>query len=201
MEKVSIIYSYINFVNDDFSNLSFLRDEDFIYLQKYKPTETKKEHALSLYFKRKYVGDFYLNEHEKPLSKNIYFNISHTHGLVMIVLAKKMVGIDVEMIKETEDKLRQFISNEEEYSYIKDDKSFFEIWTSKEGLSKANGDGLNNSIKNIPALPLNGKKTYFCKEFYAKTQEFNNYVLNVTLNTDEDFEIEITEEKLWKNGH
>ena len=107
-----------------------------------------------------------------------------------------IVGVDIEQVRKSEENLRKFIASEEEYSYIKDDLSFFKIWTSKEGLVKAYGNGINQDIKTIPALPMNGKKTYFCKEFYAKTLDFNNFVLNVTLNSNEDFELEFMEEKL-----
>ena len=196
MDKVEVIFINIADINDDYSNLSFLRDEDYEYLKKYKPLETRKEHAASLYLKRKYVGDFYLNEFGKPLSKEVYFNISHSHGLVMMAISKHLVGIDIEPIRDVEDNMKKFISSEEEYLYMKDNKSFFEIWTAKEGLVKAYGNGIYQDIKNIPALPINGRKTYFCKEFYAKTIEFNNYILNVTLNTEQEFILEFKEERI-----
>ena len=196
MDKVEVVFINIDDILDDFSNLSFLRDEDYEYLKKFKPLETKKEHAASMYLKRKYVGDFYLNEKGKPLSKNAFFNISHSHGLVVMAIAKHHVGIDIELIKKAEENLIKFISSPNELEYIKSDKNFFEVWTAKEGLVKAYGNGIYQDIKTIPALPLNGEKEYFCKDFYSKTLEFNNYMLNVTINNNDDFELEFREEKL-----
>ena len=196
MQNITIYYGYINQIKDDFSNLSFLKDEDFSFLERFKTIETKKEKALSLYLKRKYIGEFYLNEHGKPLSNEMFFNVSHSYGLVMMAKANNDVGIDVELIRESEENLKKFISSEEEYLYIKDDTSFFEIWCAKEGLVKALGSGINTDLKKIPALPINGKKDYFCKEYYSKTQLFGKYILNVTFHSNEDFNLVFMEEKL-----
>ena len=48
--------------------------------------------------------------------------------------------------------LKRYISTDEEYEYIKDDKSFFEIWTNKEALSKCIGIGLTKKVKEIPVV-------------------------------------------------
>ena len=196
MELVTIVFAHIDSVKDDFSNLSFLLDEDYEYLKKFIPLETKKERAISQYFKRKYIGQYYVSEYGKPMSKNTYFNISHSHGLVVIAIAKKEVGIDIELVREAEENIRSFISSEEEYLYIKDNASFYEIWTSKESLTKALGSGINIDIKKIPALPINGHKTYFCRDFYTKCFNYKNYKVSISLNSNEDFEVIEKEEVL-----
>jgi len=87
--------------------------------------------------------------------------------------------------------MRRYISSDQEYKYIKDDKSFFEIWTSKESLTKCIGDGLNKIIKDIPGLPLNGKKEYLGKNYISECIEYNGYIISVTLEKDDLKEFKI----------
>ena len=178
-----------------FSSL-FLSDEDIDHLERYKIEEVKKEKALSLHFKNKYIGEYSINEYGKPISKNIYFNISHSHGIVVLATSSKYdVGVDIEVIRDKKDDLARFISNEEEYQYIKSDKNFFEVWTSKESLSKCVGTGIRNNIKSIPSFPLNGRKTFNNETYFNKLIEKDDYVISITLKTKEDFEIEVEELK------
>lgn len=178
-----------------FSSL-FLSDEDIDHLERYKIEEVKKEKALSLHFKNKYIGEYSINEYGKPISKNIFFNISHSHGVVVLATSSKYdVGVDIEVIRDKKDDLARFVSNEEEYQYIKSDKNFFEVWTSKESLSKCVGTGIRNNIKSIPSFPLNGIKTFNNEVYYNKLIEKDDYVISITLKTKEDFEIEIEELK------
>lgn len=178
-----------------FSSL-FLSDEDIDHLERYKIEEVKKEKALSLHFKNKYIGEYSINEYGKPISKNIFFNISHSHGIVVLATSSKYdVGVDIEVIRDKKDDLARFISNEEEYQYIKSDKNFFEVWTSKESLSKCVGTGIRNNIKSIPSFPLNGIKTFNNETYFNKLIEKDDYVISITLKTKEDFEIEVEELK------
>ena len=178
-----------------FSSL-FLSDEDIDHLERYKIEEVKKEKALSLHFKNKYIGEYSINEYGKPISKNIFFNISHSHGIVVLATSSKYdVGVDIEVIRDKKDDLARFVSNEEEYQYIKSDKNFFEVWTSKESLSKCVGTGIRNNIKSIPSFPLNGRKIFNNEVYYNKLIEKDDYVISITLHTKEDFEIEVEELK------
>ena len=175
---------------------SFLFDKDFSYLSRFKIEETKKEKACSSIFKNKYVGEYHLNEFGKPLSENVNFNISHSKGAVVFIKDKIPIGIDIEKIRPVENSLVEYISSKEEREYIKSDINFYEIWTNKESLTKAIGTGIKTKIKDIPGLPINGKKTYQEKEFYSKTIKYKDYIISVTRENNEPFEIEIEEERI-----
>ena len=168
----------------------FLSNEDISLLSKYKNEQTRLEKIVSLYLKRKYIGEYYLSKDDKPLSSDKYFNISHSGGVIALAISKDYpLGIDIEVIRDYKDDLAKYISNEEEYKYITDNKSFFEIWTSKEALVKCLGSGLSTNIKEIPALPLNDIKQYKGKTYSNKSLIYNDVMINVTLQIDKAFKI------------
>lgn len=170
----------------------FLTKEDKDFFASFVKEETQKEKLVSLYLKKKYIGDFYLSMDDKPLSKDKFFNISHSKGVIALAISKDYpIGLDVELIRDYKDDLAKYISNDEEYKYIKDNKSFFEIWTSKEALVKCLGSGLKDNVKNIPALPIVGSKEYKGKTYHSKSAIIDDLVISIALATSEDFKVEI----------
>ena len=169
----------------------YLKDVDPSIFAKYKCEEVKKEKIGSTILKNKFIKDYYVDERGKPLADHICFNVSHSKGWVALALDESPIGLDIEKIRETQDDLRRYISSDKEYEYIEDDESFFEIWTSKESLSKCIGDGLNKKVKDIPGLPLNGKKEYLGKKYISECIEYDGYIISVTLEKDdlEEFKI------------
>ena len=163
---------------------------------KYKHLGTKKEKIVSEIFKKKYIGDYQVNEFGKPISKDKYFNISHSHEVVVFVMDDVPVGVDIEKITEAQKEMIEYISNEEEKNYIHDEESFYEIWTNKEALVKAYGSGIKSKINEIPALPINGKRIYNNVVYYNKTIKYNGYIITVSREKDEDFELEIVQETI-----
>ena len=164
--------------------------------EKYKNLEVKKEKVVSSIFKNKYIGEYYLNEFGKPLSNDKYFNISHSHGYVVFIMDDVPIGIDIEKIKKAQDDLISYISNDEEKNYIHDDASFYEIWTNKEALVKAYGTGIKSNPKDIKGLPINDKRIYEGKTYFNKTIKFEDYIISVSRQIDEDFELEIIKESI-----
>lgn len=182
--------------------LSFLMDCKYlselekISFEKYKNENVKKEKIVSAILKNKYIGDYHLNEYGKPISNNTYFNISHSDGYIALAIDQVPVGIDIENIRNAEEDLRNYISNDEEKKYIHDDESFFEVWTNKEALVKANGNGINQEIKTIQSLPLNAIRTYDNKTYFNKTIKYQNLVITVSRASSDDFNINIMEEDI-----
>lgn len=195
MVNINVIYIDTNkYSFDVFLNSMYLKDIDIDSLKHYKNEINKKEQAASLLLKRKHIPDYYIDKNGKPMSKKTYFNISHSHGLVVLVLDQHNIGVDIEKIKEVEQKTIDFISSNEEKKYIKNIKNFYEVWTNKESLVKAKGLGMRKDIKLIPSLPINGKKAYDDELYYSKTIVFNDYILCVTRTIDEPFNINLVEE-------
>ena len=182
--------------------LSFLMDSKYlselekISFEKYKNENVKKEKIVSAILKNKYIGDYHLKEYGKPISNNKYFNISHSDGYIALAIDQVPVGIDIENIRNAEEDLRNYISNDEEKKYIHDDESFFEVWTNKEALVKANGNGINQEINTIQSLPLNAIRTYDNKIYFNKTIKYQNLVITVSRASSDDFNINITKEDI-----
>ena len=175
---------------------SFLFESDINELSRFKLEETKKEKAVSLILKNKYVGKYSLNEYGKPISEGCYFNISHSKGLVVFIKDIVPIGIDIEKIRPVEEDLKNYISSREEKEYINSDKAFYEIWTNKESLTKCLGTGIKEKIKDIPSIPINDKKIYKNKTYRSKTVTYKDAVISVTRENELPFEIEIQEERL-----
>ena len=174
----------------------YLSELEKISFEKYKNENVKKEKIVSAILKNKYIGDYHLNEYGKPISNNKYFNISHSDGYIALAIDQVPVGIDIENIRNAEEDLRNYISNDEEKKYIHDDESFFEVWTNKEALVKANGNGINQKINTIQSLPLNAVRTYDNKTYFNKTIKYQNLVITVSRASSDDFNINIMEEGL-----
>lgn len=182
---------------EKYLHASLLTETDLEDIKKMKSETNRKEKIVSSYFKNKYVGIYYLNNNGKPISDNTNFNISHSHGLVGFVDSGDYpVGIDIEKVEFVGQKMRRYISTNKEYDYIQTDEDFYCIWTNKESLVKALGTGITLPMRNIPGLPINGCRDYADKRFYSKTLKYKDFVITITLQTNEPFEVEIIEEQL-----
>ena len=88
------------------------------------------------------------------LEDKIQFNLSHSQtGVVCAITDNGNIGVDMEAIRETD--INSFFDymNEEEWKEIQesDDKqsAFFEYWTKKEAVMKADGRGLRLPFKQV----------------------------------------------------
>ncbi len=101
---------------------------------------------------------------------DIYFNISHTKGMVVCAVSEREIGVDVEYVREAKESLIRRICSKEEREYIwgKEetenvglndiDLRFTRIWTLKESYVKAIGKGLAFSMKEISFSLKEGEK-------------------------------------------
>lgn len=181
---------------EDLLSSLFLSEENITELSRYKLEETKKEKAVSLILKNKYIGEYSLNKNGKPISKDCFFNISHSKGYVVFIKDDVPIGVDIEKIRPVEDDLKEYISSKEEKKYIKDEKSFYEVWTNKESLTKCIGTGIKEKIKDIPSIPINNVKSYKNKKYRSKTIKYLDLVISITRENESPFEINIKEERI-----
>ena len=194
MKKIQIRFVNINKVDcDELLSSPLLTNTDRDSIEKYHHPEAKKEKIVSTFLIRKYVGSFSVNEYGKPVAEHIYFNISHSHGVVALVLDEIPIGIDIEIIRPADHKLVDYISSKEEKEYIKDDKTFFEIWTNKESLVKAVGTGIRNKVNEIVGLPINGIRKWNGQYYRSITTIHQGFVITITRSSEEPFDIEIEE--------
>lgn len=108
---------------------------------------------------------FALGDNQKPYLLNaggagVRYNISHSGDWIILVVAKATIGVDVEHI----DPVFPFIDvlddnfSKAEISFIKKADSrerFFLLWTRKEALLKASGQGLGEHLNATPTLEGN----------------------------------------------
>lgn len=195
MHKLKVI-----FVDTNTNSLESLLLSKYLSLENKKEIsrflleETKKEKAASFILKNKYIGEYYLNEFNKPISDKCEFNISHSKGVVVFIMDNTPIGIDIEKIREVDTNLVDHISNDKEKEYITNKEKFYEIWTNKESLVKCIGTGIVDKINEIPSLPLNDKKAYKNKEYYSKTIKYLDYIISITRQDNKPFDIKIIEE-------
>lgn len=95
-----------------------------------------------------------------------FFNISHTSGIGVVIFSNYEVGIDIEMIRNVDDRIAQRFFRINEKQYLQDStdemeyqRRFYEIWTKKESYSKWNGTGL---VDNLASVDVLAKQYAFC---------------------------------------
>ncbi|MBS1947347.1 MAG: 4'-phosphopantetheinyl transferase superfamily protein [Bacteroidetes bacterium] len=119
---------------------------------------------LSGYAKYPAAGlEFSEGQNKKPFLRNsnacnLYYNISHSGGLVLIAVSGSDVGVDVEKMSP------DFSFNEvleknfsmQEIDFIEKSaspyKNFYLLWTRKEALLKATSKGIGDALKSVPCL-------------------------------------------------
>lgn len=83
----------------------------------------------------------------KPyLDNGPQFNISHTHGAVVIAIGDESLGVDVERVRDYPERLPRRIFSPLEFEWFEArgsmKKDFFTLWTLKESYYKMLGTGL-----------------------------------------------------------
>lgn len=190
MRKVKLyIIDSSMFSLDDLSLIP-LTPEEKQFVEKASRVEKKKERILSKYLKDKYIGSYYLDEHKKPLSKDKYFNISHTSTMIILGICDINIGVDIEHIKTISPQIKRYSTSLDEFEYISNEEKFFEIWTNKEALMKCKGIGISNKVSEIPGLPINGIRVIDNEEYISKTIKLDDYIVTICIKSNELFEIE-----------
>lgn len=113
----------------------------------------ERQYGLSGVVQQKSGGKPYLDN-----IPGVYFNISHTSGLVVCGIDDCEIGIDVERIRPYDRRLMHRICTDEEMDYIYggnrdgeqiQNERFFRLWTLKESYLKATGQGLAVPMQEI----------------------------------------------------
>jgi 4'-phosphopantetheinyl transferase len=164
--------SYINNISKCWECLSV---KEKIQANKYYTKSLSDKYIMShgilryilSHYTKQYPKDieFTHNEYGKPFLKNsnIYFNMSHSHNMVSYIVAlNQRVGIDIEMHDNNLNvqELASLVLTSGESQYLSSLNSkekfalFYHLWTKKESLIKANGQGLSYPINTIEAIAL-----------------------------------------------
>ncbi len=124
---------------------------------------------------------FNQNRYSKPYAENldVQFNISHSYDLVVCAVSNKPVGVDIEKVRELDDKVISFACTGEEYAYVNEKplekeeklKCFFKIWTFKEAYFKCQGTGIND-LKSV---------SYFDNTInhFNREESYGEYIISI----------------------
>lgn len=128
----------------------------------------KERYLVSKYCLRKLLAyfldtsaaevDFFTKDEQKPATKGIEFNISHTGNYVVIGISRKLIGVDVEFLNREFDfdSILETGFSAREVEFIGktsvDVTNFYTLWTRKEALLKAVGEGLSDNLHEIDCL-------------------------------------------------
>ena len=178
-------------------NLPFITLEDKKSAAEHKDEKKRVARIVSAYLKRKYVGEWETTENGKPVAKGKFFNVSHCENAVVIAIADRDIGVDAEKVRTVNESLIKHVASEEEYVGIYSDREFFEVWTLKESLVKAQGDGIRENVKTIPAFPKDGVKTYKGEKYCSQILIKGDLIIAVTRKGETPFTITIQTDPLF----
>lgn len=79
----------------------------------------------------------------------IHFSLSHSGDYVACIVSDKLCGIDIEKHSEKREyeKIAKRVCTENELKYVDSQKAFYDIWTLKESMLKATGEGLSLDMR------------------------------------------------------
>lgn len=131
---------------------------------------------------------FFVSDRGKPYIKdNLYFNISHSSGMVAIAVHETEIGIDIEKIRSFDERILDRVCTQNEKNYILSAKTeseknerFFTIWTLKEAYFKCIGTGIAVDLKSAEFQIKDGEVIFHKENFTAVTSVYNNhYIISV----------------------
>ena len=91
-------------------------------------------------------------------SRNLHFSVSHSQGMALFALSRgSAVGIDLEAVRPLSDldsMIERCLSSKEKSELIhlpfeQRQSGFFKLWTCKEAIVKASGEGLSRPLESI----------------------------------------------------
>jgi 4'-phosphopantetheinyl transferase len=191
--------------NEDQLTVSFSKIapvNEIIRASKFKYAGRKSEWIatrLLIYDLLKKVIEIDYNQNGRPMVhvKDCNLSISHTKGMVAVIIAKNLAGIDIELINERVLKIEnKFMSETELNQQPVENKTanLFAYWSAKETIYKLSGIKGLDFKKNIYINPFilsdkgelnaetivdNQKKSYNLNYFFYHQKEKNNCYLIV----------------------
>ena len=93
-----------------------------------------------------------------PEKCGVHFNISHSGGYVVLAYGKAPLGVDIESVRRADCKVAKRFFREEEYRYVNgleeagQADAFCKVWTGKEAVVKASGEGLSVPLDSFSVL-------------------------------------------------
>lgn len=166
--KCRISDSYVKIENcykNELSKKELLKSERFLHIkdkQTYIVAKYTLRSLLSLFLNKPAKDiEFHTRGNKKPGISGMEFNISHSRDYVMIALSLNHIGIDIEFIDRDfnyknllndcfDVAEQQFIDQNANDSLV----NFYMLWTRKEAVLKASGEGLTADLRTLNCIPF-----------------------------------------------
>ncbi|WP_428663285.1 4'-phosphopantetheinyl transferase family protein [Runella sp.] len=135
---------------------------------------------------------FSITGNKKPFFQEQEFNITHTGDHIYLAFSPFALGIDAEKINPDFDPqpiIDSCFSEEDRAKLLSgnDRLNFYTVWTRKEALLKATGEGLCDDLKQVRALHDEVKRNG--RNYFLSTRFHDNYIVSyATLHPDTDEE-------------
>ncbi len=127
------------------------------------------------------------NQYGKPaLKKGLEFNLSHAGDLVILATGTSPLGVDTEFIREPKWKAAQKAFQQQELEWLKKscfpEQDFYWLWTRKESLLKACGQGLYLKPSSFSVLPSEQEFFIIDQCFYGLSSfVYGKYIVSLAV--------------------
>ncbi len=155
-------------------------------------------YALEDYLENTDLGRIQIDKSGRPFISNDYdFNISHSGEIVICAFGRSRLGVDIEKIQNINIESFESVWTNNESLVIKNsesiNKSFFDLWTRKESVIKADGRGMSlqlNQLDVIENTVIIGEQKWFIR----KVELHSEYTCHLAIT---DWEIEISSRRIY----
>ncbi len=133
---------------------------------------------------------FSVSSTKKPFFPDQDFNLTHSGDHTYLAFSPFAIGIDAEKINPDFDTqpIIDFCFSDEERALLSDGNymlNFYTIWTRKEALLKATGEGLCEDMKQVSILA--DQVTRYGKKYFLATRRHEDYIISyAALHADTD---------------
>ena len=176
---VSAIVDLNNLVFDYNESFKTLTEEEKNKVNSYKMEDDRIRSIISFMLLKRYTPDTEVthNEYGKPYKEGLYFNISHSKNLVVMLTSTfQEVGVDTEwLFKPIKDNLDLYVFGKK----IEPNSLFIEMWTRKEAVGKCIGTGVMKGMREIPYKE--GLNKYNGIDIFVRTIIYKEYAISLAL--------------------
>lgn len=158
--------TYFNLIQDTYADI--LNDQEITKASRFLKTRDTETYIVTRYVLRSILAhftlippadiQFHFSTRKKPTVDGIEFNVSHSGNFVIIAISSAPLGIDIEFINQNfdYDPLMNTIFDKEESAVIYKNAdrllSFYVLWTRKEAVLKASGEGLTEDLTEVNVI-------------------------------------------------
>lgn len=160
--KIDVTHYYSQ-ISDRYQ--AILSEKELAKALRYVREADRKRYIADKYFLRSLLSgitsvpareiEFNYTADKKPFVNGVEFNVSHSGNYVLTAIGSQVVGIDIELQNldfEFESLLPNNFSGDEIVFIDGKAMNFYQLWTRKEALLKATGEGITNNLDKVPCL-------------------------------------------------